>query len=476
MELGTAPLFDLPAAAAARVVEQPAVAEPEVPVKTFTHELLDTIGEAHRTIAELELAKVQQVAHWANLNALPSPDGAATITERGLDTGLPVAGEGAPLVSDFAIIELAPILGRSLDSARSYVGCVVELAHRLPQIWAKVGEGVVPVWKALRIADQTRLLNQPAAGFVDHQLAPFASGCSWAQIDRLIEEAITRFQPDLAEARRRRAEESRRFDIHLDHAGTDGVVPVDGVLDVADAMDLERAISGKARELASLGDEDSLDVRRAKAVGEIARDQLTLDLTDRNTGGDADETSRPRPALGRGIELFVHLTREALDTVEGAEPSDGACVGRLQNLQVPITAEQIRAWCGSAGRIIVRPVLDLAGCEPIDAYEVPDRHRRVVVQRDHHCVFPGCTKRAERCDADHIVPHAQGGVTCPCNEAALCRGHHRAKTHAGWGYERLAPAVYLWTSPSGHRYLVTPADTRALDPAPDEPGTDPPDQ
>ncbi|UMG92334.1 HNH endonuclease signature motif containing protein [Nocardioides sp. TF02-7] len=443
----------------------------DAPERTLTHELLDGIAETHHTLAELELAKVQQVAHWANLNTISSAEGAATLTERGLDTGLPVAGEGAPLISDFAIIELAPILGRSLDSARSYVGCVVELSHRLPNIWAKAEEGLVPVWKALRIADQTRLLNHEAVGFVDHHLAPFVAGCSWAQIDRLVEEAITRFQPDLAEARRRRAEETRRFDIDLDHAGTDGVVAVDGVLDTADALDLERAVSTKARELAGLGDEDSLDVRRAKAVGEIARDQLTLDLTTLDS--DEEETGRPSASTGRGVELFVHLTDTAL--TDDAVADEGACVGRLQNLQVPITVEQIRAWCGAAGRIIVRPVLDLAGCEPIEAYEVPDRHRRIVVQRDHHCVFPGCTKRAERCDVDHIVPHAQGGVTCPCNEAALCRGHHRAKTHAGWSYERLAPTVYLWTSPSQHRYLVTAAGTRALDPDDGEPGADPPE-
>ncbi|UMG92988.1 HNH endonuclease signature motif containing protein [Nocardioides sp. TF02-7] len=443
----------------------------DAPERTLTHELLDGIAETHHTLAELELAKVQQVAHWANLNTISSAEGAATLTERGLDTGLPVAGEGAPLISDFAIIELAPILGRPLDSARSYVGCVVELSHRLPQIWARVEEGLVPVWKALRIADQTRLLNHEAVGFVDHHLAPFVAGCSWAQIDRLVEEAITRFQPDLAEARRRRAEESRRFDIDLDHAGTEGVVPVDGVLDTADAMDLERAVAAKAKELASLGDEDSLDVRRAKAVGEIARDQLTLDLAGDDADGDQPE--HPRPVAGRGIELFVHLTDTALS--DDAAASEGACVGRLQDLQVPVTAEQIRQWCGAAGRIIVRPVLDLADCEPIDAYEVPDRHRRIVVQRDHHCVFPGCTKRAERSDVDHIQPHAHGGETCPCNLAALCRGHHRAKTHAGWSYERLAPTVYLWTSPSRHRYLVTAAVTRALDPG-DDAGTDPPEQ
>ncbi|UMG93163.1 hypothetical protein [Nocardioides sp. TF02-7] len=110
-------------------------------------------------------------------------------------------------------------------------------------------------------------------------------------------------------------------------------------------MDLERAVSGKAQELAGLGDEDPVDVRRAKAVGEIARDQLTLDLTTLDS--DEEETGRPSASGGRGVELFVHLTDTALG--DDAAASEGACVGRLQNLQVPVTAEQIRAWCGDRG-------------------------------------------------------------------------------------------------------------------------------
>ncbi len=58
---------------------------------------------------------------------------AATLIERGLDTGLPLAGPGAPLISDFAVMELSALLGRSLDSGRNYVGQVIELAHRLPR-------------------------------------------------------------------------------------------------------------------------------------------------------------------------------------------------------------------------------------------------------------------------------------------------------------------------------------------------------
>src|SRR3546814_12860999 len=94
-------------------------------------------------------------------------------------------------------MELTATLGRSLDSGRNYVGQVVELSNRLPKIWTRVLAGHVPVWKALRIADHTRQINRNAAVYVDQQLSKFAATCPWAQIDRLLAEAVTRFAPAL---------------------------------------------------------------------------------------------------------------------------------------------------------------------------------------------------------------------------------------------------------------------------------------
>ena len=139
-------------------------------------------------------------------------------------------------------------------------------------------------------------------------------------------------------------------------------------------------------------------------------------------------------------------------------------VGRLGNTRTPISVEQIKTLLSLANTsVIVRPVLDLAGCQPVDSYEIPDRHRRQVTLRDHHCVFPHCTKPAERCDLDHSVPHADGGETCPCNLAPLCRGHHRMKTADRAAYRILSPGSYYWTLPSGS-YLVDPTGTHQLHP------------
>ena len=70
----------------------------------------------------------------------------------------------------------------------------------------------------------------------------------------------------------------------------------------------------------------------------------------------------------------------------------------------------------------------------------------------------------------HGQLHAQGGVTCPCNLAPICRPHHRAKTHAkrpdgspAWSYVTITPGTYLWRSPNDQFFLVDHTGTRHLD-------------
>src|SRR5215207_3825064 len=316
MDLGTAPLFDL-TAPAAEVFEPAAV--------TRSQELLASIQQRRSIITDQERSPL---AEWAGQHLVVDEADAATVIERGLDTGLPLAGPGAPLISDFAVMELSALLGRSLDSGRNYVGQVIELAHRLPRLWARLLDGEVPVWKALRVADHTRLLAADAAAFVDHQLAPFAHGCSWAQVDRLVEEALVRFDPEAAEQRRREAQDHRHVDLGLDHIGYDGIAHGTTSLDIADALHLEQAIARRAKLNGQLGDTDPLHVRRAKALGEIAREDLILDLdvADPDTG----EITRTVP--GRKTELILHLS--ATDQT----------VGRFGNTRTPISVEQIKSW------------------------------------------------------------------------------------------------------------------------------------
>jgi len=90
--------------------------------------------------------------------------------------------------------------------------------------------------------------------------------------------------------------------------------------------------------------------------------------------------------------------------------------------------------------------------------------RHVVRVRQRTCSFPGCRRPAARCDQDHTVPHDQGGRTCECNLAPLCRRHHRAKQAQGWRLDQPEPGVMVWTLPHGRSYRVQPPPTREMAP------------
>ena len=127
----------------------------------------------------------------------------------------------------------------------------------------------------------------------------------------------------------------------------------------------------------------------------------------------------------------------------------------MANTRSFVDADQVRDWCGVPGTTVtVKPVLDLAEHLHVDQYQVPDRLADQTAERDLTCVFPWCTRPAEHCDTDHVIPYSEGGQTASDNLAPLCRRHHRLKTHhSGWGYTVLEPGSYLWSSPHGYQFL-----------------------
>ena len=96
-----------------------------------------------------EARKLMLAVDWAAMHSVDSIGPAAV-----WEGELPIAGEGAPLVAEFCVAELAVAIGMSTDAGRAYLGEAVEARYRLPRLWDQVVAGRVPVWKARRIAAQ----------------------------------------------------------------------------------------------------------------------------------------------------------------------------------------------------------------------------------------------------------------------------------------------------------------------------------
>lgn len=394
-----------------------------------------------RAAADAAEARLLELAvDWALMHPAGAGDAAAD-WEPGMEVGLPIAGEGAPLVAEFCVAEFAAALGLSTEAGRSVLGDALELSHRLPRLWSRVRAGDLQAWRARRIAEQTVGLSTEAAAYLDRHLAAVAHRVGPAQTQRLVEEAMLRLMPAEAEAAMERAWDSRRVTVHDDHLFGDGTMLVEAKLDIADAIDLDAALADRAATLAALGCDASLDVRRSLALGDLARTQLAFGF-DPTT---AEVTTRQ-------VVLHVHLTEAA---VTAADPDQsGLHLARLERGDRILLADQVRAWCGRPEtQVSVKPVVDLHDRVATGAYEIPDRIRDHVIARDPQCVFPWCTRNARRCDLDHVTPHGGGGPTATDNVAPLCRRHHRLKTHGGWTYTVIDPGAYAWRSPHGLTYL-----------------------
>jgi hypothetical protein len=382
---------------------------------TRTQQVLAAARATRKSITDLEVEQLTHALDWARLHPGDPVDETIPWGERDLQ----VAGDGAPTVAEFAIAEFALAIGISTDSGVAYVGDAVELAHRLPRLWARVTAGQVPVWKARKVAQATKSLPMDAAAYVDRHLAPVAHRCSLAQVERSVEAARAEYDPADAEARRVAAAERRHFDIYLRHVTVEGLVYVDGLLDLADAVSLNEAISARA---ATLDPQLPLDVRRAMAAGLL------------NTGDSTGDGE-----VQREVVVYTH-TRPDTAMVE------------VENTRTAVTPEQLKIWCQTAGtRVTVRPVLDLNEQLTTDSYAATPRQREQAWLTHPTCVFPRCTRPSRGQDLDHIDewPH---GATTSANLAPLCRGHHRLKTHSAWTYQRTGPRTFTWTSPHGFEH------------------------
>jgi len=89
-------------------------------------------------------------------------------------------------------------------------------------------------------------------------------------------------------------------------------------------------------------------------------------------------------------------------------------------------------------------------------YRPSRKLEHLVKVRNARCTAPGCGRPAGRCDLDHTIAWQQGGLTCECDLAPLCRHHHRCKQAQGWRLEQPEPGVLVWHTPAGRTYVTGP--------------------
>jgi hypothetical protein len=225
----------------------------------------------------------------------------------------------------------------------------------------------------------------------------------------------------------------------------DAMAWVTAFLPASDAMTVMTTLGALASACAP-EDERPMDARRADALTDVLRGVL-----DSGEGpyGPLPTQQRRRPHL--------ELTVSAESLTAG---SDG--VAELTGYG-PVPASVVREVAAeSTWRAVgVDPRTGEAASRSSRTYRPGAEVTDLVLTRDRTCTFPGCRVPARHYDIDHVEPfdHARPPEqqTVEGNLAALCRHHHRLKTHGGWAPARDPDTgVTTWRSRTGHTYTREP--------------------
>lgn len=457
------------------MVSVPETGELEELSELSSGQLLDCADALAATQRACELELLRVAVHFAYAHAADRLDPENSRLP-GRERARRPGGVGTPEVGEFAAGELGARIGCSTVTAWMLMADGLDICHRLPRLWARVRAGEVRVHLARLVARRTRDLSVEQADHVDERVAEYADGrVTYSRFEKIVDAAVV--AADIEAAREREAKESqaqwagsvrpdpaeeqvapglRRFSIRAPF----------GVVKVFDA-----AVTRIADILGALGDEDPVDQRRVKALLVLARPAVATQLfADYTAWTDRPEdpqevTEAPRTGAKPVIE-WDRLLPTTVVNVHVYAGADVVPIARVEGCGV-MTQTWVTEHLTRAARVTVRPVLDLEGQAPVDAYEIPDRHRRAVRLMTPADTFPwGTSLNPDQ--IDHTEPYRHGsdavgaGQSRLGNYGPMSTPHHRLKTFGRWMVKQPFPGIYLWRDPHGHHYLVDHTGTRAL--------------
>ncbi|MGI8702242.1 MAG: hypothetical protein ACR2JU_13750, partial [Nocardioidaceae bacterium] len=343
------------------------------------------------------------------------------------------------------------------------------LRHRLPVLWTRVQAGEVKTWVARRVAARTRRLSWAAAARVDAEVAPLVASVPFGGLEKILDAAILTADPELAASDAKAAAERRGV-----WRGRDldsGTATIFGRGDGPDIAAFDMSLDVVARALRLLGDDATIDVRRAKALGVLANPQAALELVgeaeqarrqaprhpDAAADGSVPVGDRRRCTLGPAT-LYVHVSRESL--------REDAGVAQVEDLG-PALLDQVRGWLGDR-TVRLQPVIDTDAVPAVDCYEVPARLADAIRLRTPAGFFPFSCSLSRHDDNEHTMPYlppddgGPPGQTAMGNLAHTRRHEHRIKTFSRWKVTQPRSGAWLWRSPHGYHFLVDSYGTTPL--------------
>ncbi|WP_182111408.1 HNH endonuclease signature motif containing protein [Actinotalea sp. JY-7876] len=397
-----------------------------------------------------DAALIEAVAAWERLASWVAAGQARAIAQ--------LASRPRALGGAFVADQVAACLSTTGAVAENKVALALA-AERVPAVGDALARGEIDVRRATVLTDELRRLPDAAAQDVALSVLPGARTCTAPQLRSRLRRMELLRDPDGAAARHADARGQRRVELQ---PVADSMAWLAAYLPADDALAVHTTLTALAGEAAP-DDSRSLDERRADALVDVATRWLDAGAHPDGTPLATRQGRRPHLAVTASAATLLGLSHEPAD-LQGYGPIP------------PDMARRI------ASRATWEPLLvAVRSGEPLArgtrTYAPTRSLRDAVGLRDRTCRFPGCRMPAARCDIDHVTPFDPvPGVDEPSvdepgveqtrvgNLQALCRHHHRAKTHGGWSPTRREDGVTVWRSPTGQTYRRLPEHEPPMNP------------
>jgi hypothetical protein len=335
------------------------------------------------------------------------------------------------------------------QDARTQVRVAAAL-RRLPTVAAALEAGEISWAHAVALVpvltDAAERLDAADAAAIERTLLELARVDSVDRLRIAVRHTANALDPDGALTRAER-DFGRRW---LTAAVTDeGLVHLQGVLDAEGGAILLSALDA-ATGPPTPEDNRSRGQARADALVDLAQRQLD--------GGTLPTVGgrRPHLTLTASIETLRREERQAhgpwptQTETQTPTPTPATHAAPALRWTGPIPTDTARRLACDA--LVTRLLLDNDG-PPLHLGHthrlVSPAQRVALAHRDGGCVFGGCERPPEWCDAHHIRSWLDGGATDLENLCLLCRFHHRFVHEYGWVVTRDALGRYTVERPPG---------------------------
>ena len=368
-------------------------------------------------------------------------------------------------VDDAEREDVAAALRMSTGTAQIRIDVARTLVNHLPNVCSALAMGEISPAHATVIARESASAIRDGMGpahiySIEQSALAYAEFHTPTQVANKVRTTIAKLAPEPFEEIAERARDTRRVSCFRE---VDGLSTIVAILPAEDAQIVMKAIENfihaqVASESISLGkksavstqsgsdnqDSDSdvipgqhrsMDMKRADALTSIATWSLQQSTVDVKL--------HRRP-------VTVNVTID-LPTLLGLAENPGQLAGYGA---IPASVARALASDGKWQRFITDPQTGTLLDYGRESYEPPQALVDFLIARDRTCRFPGCRQSAARADLDHAQSCESGGETSAANLGALCRRHHRLKTHGGWKLESHPDGSCTWTSPLGKIYEV----------------------